>query len=133
MKFSTRTTYGLRAMINLAENYNKYSVSIANIAKEENISPKYLERLFVGLKKANLVISEKGASGGYKLAEDPKDIKIYDIVKVLEGEMNPFHCLNDKGEITCSQKCNCGATSILIKVQNAISSTLQSMKLSDLL
>jgi Rrf2 family transcriptional regulator, cysteine metabolism repressor len=133
MKFSTRTTYGLRAMIKLAENYEKDSVSIANIAKEENISPKYLERLFVGLKKARLVTSEKGATGGYKLAKNPKNIKIYDIVKVLEGEINPFHCVGDNGEVTCSQRCNCGATSILIKVQSAINSTLQSMKLSDLL
>lgn len=133
MKFSTRTTYGLRAMIKLAESYQQDSVSIASIAKEENISQKYLERLFATLKKAGLVSAEKGAAGGYKLAHNPKNIKIYDIVKVLEGEINPFHCVNDKGEIICSQKCHCGATSILIKVQGAINSTLQSMKLSDLL
>ncbi|HOZ55923.1 MAG TPA: Rrf2 family transcriptional regulator [bacterium] len=133
MKFSTRTTYGLRAMIKLAANYNKAAVSLAHIAKKEKISQKYLERLFVALKKEKLVLSEKGASGGYRLARDPKNIRIYDIVRVLEGEINPFHCVNDKGEIICSQKCHCGATAILIKVQGAINSTLQSMKLSDLL
>jgi Rrf2 family protein len=133
MKFSTRTTYGLRAMIRLAENNSKDSISIANIAKDENISPKYLERLFASLKKAELIISEKGSNGGYKLAKSPGDIKIYDIVEVLEGDMNPFHCVGANGEVTCSKKCDCGATSILIKVQKAINSTLQSMSLSDLL
>ena len=133
MKFSTRTTYGLRAMIKLAKCYNQDSVSIVNIAKEENISPKYLERLFAALKKVDLITSEKGASGGYRLSKKPEEIKIYDIVKALEGEMNPFHCVGANGEVTCSKKCDCGATSILIKVQRAINSTLQSMKLSDLL
>lgn len=133
MKFSTRTTYGLRAMIKLAESYDKESISIANIAKGEHISPKYLERLFATLKKAKLITSEKGSTGGYRLSKKPNEVKIYDIVKVLEGEMNPFHCLTEDHTITCSKKCKCGATAILIKVQKAINSTLQSMKLSDLL
>ena len=133
MKFSTRTTYGLRAMIKLAVNFNNESLSLANIAKAEDISPKYLEKLFVKLKKADLIISEKGSAGGYKLAKNPSEVRVFDVVKVLEGDLSPFHCLNDKGEIHCSAKCNCRATSVLIKVQNAINSTLKSMSLKDLL
>ncbi len=133
MKFSTRTTYGLRAMIKLAENYDHNSVSIAHISKEEGISSKYLERLFSSLKKAELITSAKGSTGGYKLSMSPDKIRVYDIVKILEGEIAPFHCLNDKGSITCSKSCNCGATAILIRVQESINSTLKSMKLSDLL
>jgi len=131
MKFSTRTTYGLRAMIFLASEKN--NVSIAKIAEEENISLKYLEKIFVILKKNNLVTAQKGANGGYILSRLSENINILEIVEALEGKISPFHCLDKNGKIHCSAKCTCGATRILIKVQNAINTTLKSMNLKDLL
>lgn len=133
MKFSTRTTYGLRAMIRLAQNWNKGNLSLSNIARKENISLRYLEQLFVNLKKERLVISEKGMAGGYKLSSDPKKIKIFNIVKTLEGRMSPFHCLDETGKIYCADKCNCGATLVLTRVQEAVNKTLRSMTLRDLI
>lgn len=133
MKYSTRTTYGLRAMINLAVNYKKDSLPLSTIAKIEGISPKYLEKLFAILKEAKLIKSEKGSQGGYKLAKDPYEIKIYDIVTVLEGDPSLFHCIGKQGEINCGHACKCGATSVLLKVQEAIDKSLKSMKLSDLI
>lgn len=132
MKFSTKTTYGLRAMIVLAENWGQDKMSLATIAKNEGISAKYLERIFSILKKEKLLASEKGVNGGYSLAINPKDITIYDIVRALEGKMTPFHCLDESGKIYCNSKCNCGATGVLIKVQDAINSTLKSINLSSL-
>lgn len=133
MKFSTRTTYGLRAMIRLAENRGKGSLALSIIAKDEKISQKYLERLFVELKKAKLVKAVIGAGGGYELTRDPSKIEIYEIVKSLEGKMSPFHCLTEDGKIYCGNECNCGATSVLIKVQQAINNTLKNIKLKDLM
>jgi len=133
MKFSTKTTYGLRAMIQLAKSWKKGSISLSSIAKKESLSQGYLERLFSKLKKAKLVESEKGASGGYALCEAPNKIKVFDIIKSLEGKMSPFYCLDEDGKIYCSNKCNCGATLVLVKVQQAVSKTLKSIKLSDLL
>ncbi len=133
MKFSTRTTYGLRAMIELAKNYNKSSLSLSKIAKSEKISLKYLERLFSILKKAKLVVAEMGSTGGYKLTKDPKRITVLEIVKALEGKMSPFHCLDENGKIFCSAKCKCGATTVLVKVQKAVNDTLKSIKLKDLI
>lgn len=133
MKFSTKTTYGLRAIIQLAKNYGNEPMSVAVIAKEENLSPGYLERLFASLKKSKLIKASMGASGGYTLAKKPSAITVYDIVKSLEGKLAPFHCLDEDGKIYCDYKCNCGATTVLIKVQNAVNSTLKSIKLADLL
>ncbi|MEA3398542.1 MAG: Rrf2 family transcriptional regulator [Patescibacteria group bacterium] len=132
MKFSTRTTYGLRGMIQLAKNWEQGSMSLASIAKQEKISQGYLERLFAKLKKANLVIAEKGSTGGYALAISPSKINIFDIVKTLEGKMTPFYCLSENGKIYCDAKCGCGATKVLAKVQQAVNSTLRSMTLNDL-
>lgn len=120
-------------MIRLAEMYGKENISLASIAREESISPKYLERLFAKLKKEKLIVSEKGSTGGYSLSRDPKDITVFEIVKTLEGDMAPFHCLDESGKIFCSSKCKCGATTVLVKVQQAVNSTLQGIKLSELL
>jgi len=133
MKFSTRTTYGLRAMIILAKNYDKNNISLSKIAKEENISLGYLERLFARIKKAGLVKAEKGSSGGYVLAKDSKEITIFEIIKALEGKMSPFHCLSEDGKIYCSTNCKCGATKVLVKVQNAVNNTLKSINLKELI
>jgi Rrf2 family protein len=133
MIFSTRSTYGLRAMINLAKHEKFSSVSLAIIAKEENISLKYLERLFASLKKARLVKAIKGASGGYSLSKKAKQINIYDIIIALEGELNAFHCTGKKEKVYCGNKCKCEVTAVLSKVEQAINSTLKSIKLNQLL
>lgn len=119
-------------MIRLAKNWRQDCVSLACIAKEEKISQRYLERLFSKLKKAGLVKAEKGASGGYRLAKDPKRITIFDIIKTLEGKMSPFYCLSEDGKVFCDQQCRCGATKVLIKVQQAINSTLKGITLDEL-
>ena len=99
MKFSTRTTYGLRAMIRLAAYCGKKPLSLPNIAKAENISLGYLEGMFSDLKKANLVKADKGVKGGYSLVKPASQIKVFEIVKTLEGKMSLFHCLDEKGTL----------------------------------
>ena len=133
MKFSTRTTYGLRAMIRLAAGKSGDPLSLATISREEKISLGYLERLFARLKSAGLVRAEKGAGGGYRLAKKSDKIVIYDIIKALEGKMSPFYCLGENGKIYCDVRCRCGATLVLLKVQEAVNKTLREMKLSDLI
>jgi len=139
MQFSTRTTYGLRAMINLAKNSHacagkrNTSVSLASIAKDEHISKKYLERLFMKLKSAGLVKSVKGAKGGYQLTKKPEQVSIYELVKILEGKVSPFYCLAENGKIDCRGQKKCGALKVLVKVQQVVNITLKQMKLSDLL
>ncbi len=133
MKFSTRTTYGLRAMTSLARNYQNGSTSLASISKNENISLAYLERIFAKLKKANLVKAEKGASGGYALLDDPQKITALDIVQALEGEVSPFRCIKKDGQIQCRASVYCEVPKVLVKVQLAVVNTLEKIKLSDLI
>lgn len=132
MMFSTRTTYGLRAMIRLAGHKGKTSLSLPNIAKQEGISLGYLERLFADLKKASLIKSIKGAKGGYSLTKSANQIKVFEIIKALEGKMSLFHCLDEKKKVYCQTNCNCGVTKVLIKVQQAINKTLKNIKLNEL-
>jgi Rrf2 family cysteine metabolism transcriptional repressor len=88
MKISTKTRYGLRAMIDLAVNSANPPVSLSEIAKRQGISENYLEQIFSALRKAKLVKSVKGASGGYVLVSAPQDIRVIDIISELEGELS---------------------------------------------
>jgi len=120
-------------MINLAKRRKQDSIALSQVAEDEKISLKYLERLFSSLKKAGLVKAEIGAGGGYKLAKSAKLINIYDIIKALEGELSPFHCTGDKAKVYCGSSCNCGVTQILLKVEQAIAKSMKKVKLSQLL
>ena len=119
-------------MIALANSKREVSIPLSFISEKEKISLGYLERLFVKLKKSGLVKSEIGAGGGYYLSKKPAEILVFDIVKALEGNIAPFKCVDENGKIKCIAKDKCGATDVLIKVQQAINKTLKSMKLSDL-
>lgn len=132
MKFSTKTSYGLRAVIRLAKSHGGEQVSLPLIAKSENISLKYLERMFSSLKEAKIVKSEKGASGGYKLTRKPSEISVLDIIEALEGDLSLFHCLKKNEKVYCNTRCQCSATEALEKVQNSIMLTLKNIKLNDL-
>lgn len=133
MKFSTRTTYGLRAMIRLAENKNKTNISLPVIAREENISLGYLEKIFTRLKKAKLIKAEKGTAGGYRLSKKADQIDILKIINALEGKIPLFYCLDKEGKVYCSRKCRCGVTSVLARIQQTMNSTLKNIKLSELI
>jgi len=127
MKFSTRAGYGLRAAVNLAKNYPKQK-NLQEISKEEGISLKYLEQLFRILRKSNLVVSQKGREGGYMLFKKPKNIRVGEIIEMLEGPIAPMQCAEGK----CNIKCNCASSIVWTKLQEQIKKTLYKIKLSEL-
>ena len=86
MKLSQKTRYGLRALIDLSVNSQKDTVTSASIAGRNDISPQYLEQVFASLKRAGIVKSVKGKSGGYYLANDAKKISLASIIVALEGD-----------------------------------------------
>jgi len=105
MKFSTRTEYGLRAILRVAHG-GKKPYSLAKIASLEGLSLGYLEKLFAKLKKAGLVKSTKGTKGGYQLSRSPTEISLYEIIEVLEGSLAPYRCVDFRGlKMDCQRKC----------------------------
>ena len=127
MKFSTKAEYGLRAMVVLARDY-PYLKSIAEISFEENISAKYLEQIFIKLKKAAIVVSQKGKSGGYTLTREPRQITVGDIVEILEGKIEPTKCYSAE----CKNN-QCASKKVWVKLSQEIKKTLDNIKLSDLI
>lgn len=129
MKLSTKGRYGVKAMVDLAINYGEAPVSIKTISKRQNISEYYLEQLFSPLRKAKLIKSIRGAQGGYVLNREPKDIKVSDIMYVLEGPIEIADCIE-------GAKCNnvdCCATRILWqKIKDSIDSVMEGITLEDI-
>lgn len=130
MKFSTRTEYGLRALIKLDKKAEK-SVSLSQIAKEEGISLAYLERLFAKLKKANIIRAERGVTGGYILTKQAKDFNLFQIVETLEGSLAPFGCVEKEAK-GCTI-CHCKIHPVWQKVYKQIEKTLNSISLDQLM
>ena len=84
MKFSTRTLYGLKAILVLAGRYGEGLLSVSAIAKKESLSVHYLEQILNSLKKKGLVKSARGPQGGYALAKKPSDVTLHDLYTALE-------------------------------------------------
>ncbi|OGO82762.1 MAG: hypothetical protein A2Y18_06040 [Clostridiales bacterium GWD2_32_19] len=134
MKLSTKGQYGVRAMIVIAENSNndKY-VSINDIAAKEKISSGYLERIISKLKKAGFVKSERGANGGYILGKKPKDINMFDIMSVLEDNIDVIECVDVQVFEKCDNHCNCKARKLWLKVNEAVENVLKNTTLEDII
>jgi len=87
MKLSTKCRYGLRALVDLAVFSERGHVALHEIAARQEISLKYLEQDFSVLRRAGIVKSVKGAQGGYLLSKSPSEIRLSEIVSVLEGDL----------------------------------------------
>lgn len=87
MKLSTKTRYGVRALVDLACQSGQGHVSLNSIAMRQNLSPKYLEQEFATLRRAGILKSVKGAQGGYMLARPPREIRIDEVICILEGDL----------------------------------------------
>lgn len=86
MKFSKKSRYGMRALIDLTVNSKDGHVPLNSIAERNSISPQYLEQVFASLRKAGIVKSIKGPQGGYLLNRSPEEITAAEVVKALEGD-----------------------------------------------
>jgi Rrf2 family protein len=132
MKLSTRGRYGLMAMHQLAIAYGKGPISLKSIADEEELSENYLEQLFSTLKKDGLIVSSRGAYGGYMLSRPPKEITVGDILRSLEGENYPSECVSSDG-FECRKEEMCVTKLVLAKLKNGIDQVIYSITLQDML
>ena len=131
-----KTKYGLHALIHLARRYSQGSVLIADLAKEEKISKKFLEAILLDLKKSGLLHSKKGKGGGYALAKPPDQIRLGQVIRILEGPLAPVSCVSQ----TMYRKCEecpdekfCGIRLVMKDVREAMANILDKTSLSDVL
>src|SRR3972149_3471542 len=130
MKLSTRTRYGLRAMLELAKFFGSGPLQIKLIAQHQEISVKYLEQLITILKSSGLVRSIRGSKGGYVLSKPPEQTLLDGIFIALEGPITTAECVEN--ENYCGGAADCVTREVWIEVQGAIMKILRSLTLQDL-
>ena len=131
MKLSTRTRYGVRAILELAENYGKGPLKLKAIAEHQEISVKYLEQLMAVLKSAGIVRSVRGPRGGYVLTRSPNKIKVSDCFNCLEGPVITTECVDNSS--FCTRTADCVARQLWTDVQNTVMDLLRSITLQSLI
>ena len=131
MKASTRWTYGIVAVLEMAENYNNGPVQLRLIAERHRISVKYLEQLMVFLRSAGIIRSVRGAKGGYMLTTAPENVRISELFHCMEGNVVTVDCVNEP--TFCPRSMDCAAHSLWCQVETAINDVLEAVTLQDLL
>ena len=135
LRVSTKGEYGVRIMVELARHYGDRPRSLTDISQAEALPLAYLEQLVKLLREAEppLVVSTRGAHGGYKLSRPPQQITMGEIVRVLEGPIAPMICATE-GEMTqiCNFLDSCRTKYLWAKVRDAVAQTLDGMTLADL-
>ena len=130
MRLSTKGRYGARLMQQLALNYENGPMLLKDIAKKEDISEGYLEHLIPSLKSARLIISTRGAHGGYSLTKPPYEITLKEVVEALEGPLSPVECI--EAPSVCQRAQFCVTRDIWKELGDRISQTLNSITLGDM-
>lgn len=134
MRISTRGEYGLRAMLVLAERYREGPCPLREIAEVEQISEQYLEQLFRDLRKYNLVLSFRGAKGGYVLARPPSEISVNQVLTALEGPVAPMGCVAEgRRQEKCQHKGSCSTRVVWERLKDAINAVLDDTTLANLI
>lgn len=132
MKISTKGRYGLRAFIDLARYSETEPVSINSISTRQDISERYLEQLMAKLKKAGLVKSIRGAGGGYVLARPAGDISVGEVLRALEGGLEPVVCAAFHPEEECSRKESCVTKYVWQKINESMTQAVDEIMIDTL-
>jgi len=133
MRVSTRGEYGVRVMVDLARHYGKGPRSLTDISGEEQMPLPYLEQLVKLLRDKGLIISTRGAHGGYQLSRDPLDIRMSEVIRVLEGPIAPMICAADgQMEQICDRLDCCSTKYLWAKLRDVLVQALDRMTLAEL-
>ncbi len=131
MKLSTRTRYGIRAVLELAEHYGEEPLQLKIVAGRQKISVKYLEQLMTMLKSAGIVKSLRGSKGGYTLSRPPNNITLSDCFICLEGPVITVECVENVNY--CPRTSTCAAREIWAEIDKTVMDILRSTTLQDVL
>jgi len=133
---SRKTKYAIKALIALAEHGPEAPVRIADLAREQQIPPKFLELILLELRNQGILRSRKGKGGGYLLARDPAAIYLGQIVRMFDGPLAPVPCASQTAYVPCSDCRNeavCGVHLAMKEVRDATAKILDGTSLAQLL
>jgi Rrf2 family transcriptional regulator, cysteine metabolism repressor len=136
MRFSKKSEYGLRALIELTKNYG-HPITRQQIGGRQNVPVVFLEQILLRLKHAGLLASTRGIQGGYELIKAPSTVTLGQVIRILDGPLAPIACVSKTAYQKCQdcpyvKKANCPLQDVMGDVRNAIADILDNYTLEDL-
>ena len=131
MKISTKGQYALRLMMDIADHDESGFVSLKDVASRENLSIKYLEQIAGTLSKSGMLLSGRGAQGGYRLTKAPEEYTVGSILRLTEGNLAPVACMG--GEDRCKGCCECSTPDFWAGLYAVVNEYIDRYTLADLL
>ncbi|MFZ0318274.1 MAG: Rrf2 family transcriptional regulator [Candidatus Sulfotelmatobacter sp.] len=133
MKISQKGLYALQAMMMLARHYHQGAIKIREVAYEENLPEKFLELILLELKNARMVESVRGAKGGYQLRRDPSDIRLSEIMRLMDGPLAPFGDAEQLRTLIDRDLPHRALYQLFLDVRDAAANILENTTLADLI
>jgi Rrf2 family iron-sulfur cluster assembly transcriptional regulator len=130
MKLSTRSRYGTRLMLDMAQHYQEGPIQLGDISKRQDVSVKYLEQIIIPLKKAHYIRSVRGPKGGHILTRPPEEITVAEIVALLEEGSSLVECIADTA--LCGRAQSCPTRLLWKEASEAMFDRLKAITLADL-
>lgn len=132
MKISTKGRYALRMMLDLAENGQGGFIALKDIAERQGISKKYLEQIVPILNRSDILQTNRGFQGGYRLSKAPDQYTVGMILRLTEGSLAPVACL-DQPVNQCERSEECMTLPVWQGLYKAITDYLDNITLQDIL
>ncbi len=130
MKLSTRARYGTRLLVDLALHYDEQPVLLKDVARRQDISLPYLQHITTPLVAGAIIFTTRGARGGVSLSRPPSEIKLSEVIRLLEGPIAPVECVTNPD--ICARSKLCVTRDIWCGMREAIHEILESTTLQDL-
>ena len=133
MRLSTHTRYGVRAIFDIAYHSEGLETQVKDISRRQGISQRYLEQIFQKLKRAGIIGSKRGPSGGYFLSKKPENITVGEVIRVTEGGIIPVLCVNpDNSTQPCERSGECVTQIIWNEAGKRLKEYFDSITIKDL-
>jgi Rrf2 family protein len=132
MNVSTKSEYGLRALIYLASNSEREAVPAREIAEKWGVPVKYLEQILKALKEAGLVTGQVGVGGGYHLTRSASLITAGEVIRTLDGRVAPMGCVSSYDYEECEFEPTCGLKTLWTRTRAAIIGVIDQTTIADL-
>ena len=133
MKISQKGLYALQAMMMLGRHHNQGAIKIRDIAYEEDLPEKFLELILLELKNARIVESVRGAKGGYQLRREPEDIRLSEIIRLIDGPLAPFGDADQLRALIDRDLPHRALYQVFLDVRDAAARILENTTLADLI
>jgi Rrf2 family protein len=132
MKLSTKSRYGLRAVVEIAKYYADHKpAKRKDIASSQSISDSYLENILIVLKNSRIIETTRGVNGGYVLCRKPEEISLFEVVVALEGPLDMVECVSNPA--ACKKTTTCATHSIWSELAQQMKKTLERVSLRDMI